>query len=86
MVKYQGTWPIYHHFCLSKMTSDKPDFTVLYEEGITQDVMSAWEEVLLRPEMNCTVRFGKHFSESSPCLPGQQGTGQQGWYASGTLR
>ena len=36
--------------------------------------------------MNCTVRFGKQFSESSPCLPGQQGTGQQGWYASGTLR
>ena len=42
--------------------------------------------VLLRPKMNCTVRFGKQFSESSPCLPGQQGTGQQGWYASGTLR
>ena len=36
--------------------------------------------------MNCTVRFGKQFSESSPCLPGQQGTGQQGWYASGTCR
>ena len=36
--------------------------------------------------MNCTVRFGKQFSESSPCLPGQQGTGQQGWYARGTLR
>ena len=36
--------------------------------------------------MNCTVRFGKQFSESSPCLPGQQGTGQQGWDASGTLR
>ena len=41
---------------------------------------------VLRPKMNCTVRFGKQFSESSPCLPGQQGTGQQGWYASGTLR
>ena len=41
---------------------------------------------ILRPKMNCTVRFGKQFSESSPCLPGQQGTGQQGWYASGTLR
>ena len=37
-------------------------------------------------KMNCTVRFGKQFSESSPCLPGHQGTGQQGWYANGTLR
>ena len=36
--------------------------------------------------MNCTVRFGKQFSESSPCLPWQQGTGQQGKYTSGTLR
>ena len=44
------------------------------------------DEYVLRPKMNCTVRFGKQFSESSPCLPGQQGTGQQGWYASGTLR
>ena len=26
---------------------------------------------VLRPKMNCTVRFGKQFSESSPCLPGQ---------------
>ena len=43
-------------------------------------------QCLLHPKMNCTVRFGKQFSESSPCLPGQQGTGQQGWYASGTLR
>ena len=43
-------------------------------------------EIVLRPKMNCTVRFSKQFSESSPCLPGQQGTGQQGWYASGTLR
>ena len=46
---------------------------------------SLWPKIL-RPKMNCTVRFGKQFSESSPCLPGQQGTGQQGWYASGTLR
>ena len=30
--------------------------------------------------MNCTVRFGKQFSESSPCLPGQQKTWQQGRY------
>ena len=37
--------------------------------------------ILLRPKMNCTVRFGKKISESSPCLPGQQG-----WHASGTLR
>ena len=36
---------------------------------------------ILRPKMNLTVRFGKQFSESSPCLPGQQD-----WYASGTLR
>ena len=30
----------------------------------------------MRARMNCTVRFGKQFSESSPCLPRQQGAGQ----------
>ena len=34
----------------------------------------------MRARMNCTVRFGKQFSESSPCLPGQQKTWQQGRY------
>ena len=34
----------------------------------------------MRARMNCTVRFGKQFSESSPCLPWQQKTWQQGRY------
>ena len=35
-------------------------------------------------KMNLTVRLGKQFSESSPCLPGLLGTGQQGRYTSGS--
>ena len=31
------------------------------------------------------LRLGKLFPESSPCLPGQLGTGQQGRYTRGTL-
>ena len=36
--------------------------------------------------MNCTARFRKQFPDSSPCLPWQQGTGQQGRYTNWTLR
>ena len=32
--------------------------------------------LILGDKMNCTVRLGKQFSGSSPCLPWQQGTGQ----------
>ena len=35
---------------------------------------------ILSDKMNCTVRFGKLVCNSSPTLPWQQGTGQQGWY------
>ena len=40
---------------------------------------------VLGDKMNLTVRLGKQFSGSSPCLPRQLGTGQQGCYTSGTL-
>ena len=33
---------------------------------------------VLGDKMNLTVRLGKQFPESSPCLPRQSGTGQQG--------
>ena len=36
-------------------------------------------------KMNLTVRLGRQFLESSPCLPRQLGTGQQGRYTGGTL-
>ena len=41
---------------------------------------------ILRPKMNCIVRFGNDYSETSPCLPWQRETGQQGWFTRGTLR
>ena len=40
---------------------------------------------ILDDKMNLTVRLGKQFLESSPCLPRQLGTGQQVRYTSGTL-
>ena len=42
-------------------------------------------DILLGDKMNLTVRLGKQFPGSSPCLPRQLGTGQQGRYTSGTL-
>ena len=35
--------------------------------------------------MNLTMRLGKQFPESSPCLPRQLGRGQQGRYTSETV-
>ena len=46
--------------------------------------MFNWFE-LLGVKMNLTVRLGKPFPDSSPCLPRQLGTGKQGRYTSGTL-
>ena len=40
---------------------------------------------LLGDKMNLTVRLGKQFPVSSPCLPRQLGAGQQGRYTNGTL-
>ena len=40
---------------------------------------------ILGDKKTLTERLGKQFSESSPCLPRQLGTGQQGWYTNGTL-
>ena len=40
---------------------------------------------ILGDKMNLTIRLGKQFPESSPCLPRQLGTGQQGRYTNGTL-
>ena len=42
-------------------------------------------DILLGDKMNLPVSLSKQFPESSPCLPRQLGTGQQGRYTSGTL-
>ena len=36
------------------------------------------ETIILSDKIDCTLRFGNIFSEGSPSLPSQQGTGQQG--------
>ena len=47
---------------------------------------TGYQDILLRPKMNCGVGLVNCFFVSSPSLPWQHGRRQQGWYIRGTLK